>query len=102
MDISLVKDIISPLLGIVLQDNFAALTLTIGKAKLGYGAFIMAIVNFVIMAFILFTIIKVMNSFKKQPEAVEEAPTTKVCPHCMSEINIEAHRCPHCTSELAD
>lgn len=66
-----------------------------------YGAFVTAIINFIIMAFILFLMIKGMNKLmnvgKKQEEA---APTTKKCPYCMSEIPIEAVKCGHCTSEL--
>ncbi len=71
---------------------------------LGYvSAFISAIINFVIIAFVLFLLIKGMNSLmslgKKKEEAPAE-PTTKVCPFCKSEIAIEATRCAHCTSEL--
>ncbi|MBE6727232.1 MAG: large conductance mechanosensitive channel protein MscL [Ruminococcaceae bacterium] len=65
------------------------------------SAFITAVINFIIMAFILFLIVKLFNSLGKigkKPEA-PKAPTTKVCPFCKTEINIEASRCPHCTSE---
>ncbi len=72
---------------------------------LGYvSAFISAIINFIIIAFVLFLLIKGMNSLmsigKKKSEEVPAAPTTKVCPFCKSEIAIEATRCAHCTSEL--
>lgn len=70
--------------------------------SLNYGDFITAIINFLIMALILFIILKLVNKLMtvgKKP-AKEEAPTTKTCPFCMSEISIEATRCPHCTSEL--
>ncbi len=67
-----------------------------------YGAFITAVINFLIMAFILFIMIKTMNKIldigKKEEE--EKAPTTKKCPYCKSEISIEAVKCPHCTSDL--
>jgi large conductance mechanosensitive channel len=71
---------------------------------LGYlSAFISAIINFIIIAFVLFLLIKGMNTLmtlgKKKEEAPAE-PTTKVCPFCKSEIAIEATRCAHCTSEL--
>lgn len=74
--------------------------------KLNYGAFITAIINFVIIALILFLMIKAMNKLmtigrKKEEEKAEE-PTTKTCPYCKSEIAIDATRCPHCTSELED
>ena len=74
---------------------------------LGYlSAFISAIINFIIIAFVLFLLIKGMNTLmtigkKKQEEASVE-PTTKVCPFCKSEIAITATRCAHCTSELKD
>ena len=69
---------------------------------INFGAFITAIINFLIMALVIFLIVKAVNkamSLKKKEEA-EEAPTTKVCPYCQSEIDIKATRCPHCTSEL--
>lgn len=70
---------------------------------LNYGDFVSAIINFLIIAVILFIIIKVMNKLmslgKKKEEPVEEAPTTKICPFCKSEINIEATKCPCCTSD---
>ena len=68
-----------------------------------YGAFITAILNFIIMAFVIFLFVKAINKIaalgKKKEEAVE-AVTTKKCPYCCSEVAIEATRCPHCTSEL--
>ena len=72
--------------------------------SLDYGAFITAIINFLIIAIILFLLIKGMNklmSIGKKEEAPAE-PTTKVCPFCKSEIAIDATRCPHCTSELKE
>lgn len=73
--------------------------------SLNYGAFITAIINFLIIALILFLMIKAMNKLMtmgKKKEEEEEAPTTKTCPFCKSEIAIDATRCPHCTSELSD
>ncbi|MGN0532677.1 MAG: large conductance mechanosensitive channel protein MscL [Eubacterium sp.] len=67
-----------------------------------YGAFISAIINFLIMAFVIFLIVKAVNkamAVGKKPEEAP-APTTKVCPFCKSEINIEAVKCPHCTSDI--
>lgn len=64
-------------------------------------AFIAAVLNFIITAFVLFCVIKVINtasSLKKKPDA-PSAPTTKICPYCKSSIAIDATRCPHCTSE---
>lgn len=99
---SLVEDIINPILGIFGGMNFDRLSVKLmGEATLNYGKFITAIINFLIMAFVIFIIIKLMNGatskFAKKEEA---APTTKKCPFCKSEISIEATRCPHCTSML--
>ena len=68
-----------------------------------YGKFISTVINFLIMAFIVFSMMKVMNGFAdrlKHTEEVAEEKTTKECPFCKSEIAIEATRCPHCTSKL--
>ena len=103
---SLVNDIISPIIGLIAQEDFTALSVRFLGVELKYGAFLMAILNFFIIAIVLFTIVKMMNNLYKigkKKDVAEEAPaapTTKVCPHCCSEIAIEATRCPHCTSEL--
>ena len=101
---SLVNDIISPLIGVLVKMDFNELTATILGVEVKYGAFIMAVVNFLIVALVLFSIIKAMNKaselVKKKEEEAPEAPTTKVCPYCKSEIAIDATRCPNCTSEL--
>lgn len=102
---SLVNDVISPLIGLLFNANFTQLTFKIGDVEVFYGSFITAIVNFIIVAFVLFLVVKGINNAKKltekKPEpAAPAAPTTKVCPFCKSEIAIDATRCPHCTSEL--
>lgn len=106
---SLVEDIINPIIGIFGGMNFDQYKLTLfGEATLNYGEFLTAVINFLIMALVIFAMVKVMNGaaskFAKEEEKVEEekAPTTKVCPYCMSEIAIEASRCPHCTSVLEE
>ena len=71
-----------------------------GAATLNYGLFISAIINFVILALVVFMIVKAMNKLRKPAEEVPEEPTTRICPYCQSEIAIAATRCPHCTSEL--
>ena len=104
---SFVTDIINPILGIFGGMNFSDLKWNIvGDVTLNYGSFITAVINFLIMAAVLFAIIKLMNGFsaklaiKKKEEEEQAAPTTKVCPFCKTEIAIDATRCPHCTSNL--
>lgn len=70
-----------------------------GAATLNYGTFITGLLNFIIMAFVVFLLIKAMNKLRTHNEVPQEA-TTKICPHCKSEIHIDADRCPHCTSKL--
>ena len=77
-----------------------------GAAVLAYGNFISAVINFLIMAIVIFLLVKGINKVhsigKKEEPAEESAPTTKECPFCKSEIAIEATRCPHCTSEIPE
>lgn len=107
---SLVEDIMMPVLGIILNGiDFQTLGYTFKNpisgqdVTLAYGKFISALFNFIIMAFVIFCFIKLVNkvaSAVKKPQ--EEVPTTKVCPFCKSEIDIEATKCPHCTSDLEE
>lgn len=119
---SLVADVIMPPIGMALgKVNFNDLYVQLNKAAvsipdgaslavareqgavvLAYGAFLMTIINFLIVAFFVFLLVKGLNKLRemsKKDEAATE-PTSKVCPFCKSEINIEASRCPHCTSKL--
>ena len=121
---SLINDLVMPFIGLLtggvnFADQFAILTLPegveaaqvtsaavateLGVTIFNYGAFITAVINFLIMAFIVFLLVRGINRLaglkKKAPEP-EAAPTTKICPYCHMEIAIEATRCPHCTSEL--
>lgn len=101
---SLVNDVISPLIGLVANTDLSYMVATVGDVEIRYGAFITAIINFIIMAIIIFLLVKGMNALaglgKKKKEEVPAAPTKKTCPYCKSEIAIDATRCPHCTSEL--
>ncbi|MCD7921329.1 MAG: large conductance mechanosensitive channel protein MscL [Clostridiales bacterium] len=116
---SLVDDIINPFLGLftghidfsnlfVSLDGEQYATLeaaeSAGAAVIKYGSFISNVINFIIMALVVFLIVKVINTMRtkmeKKPE--EAAPTTKNCPYCQSEISIQATRCPNCTSQLMD
>ena len=120
---SLVNDIVSPVIslatkGINFADKFIVLTMdevsfkTIeaakeaGYATLNYGSFITAVINFLIMATVIFLLVKGINKIsdmgKKKEEEAPAAPTTKTCPYCKSEIAIEAVKCPNCTSDLPE
>ena len=99
---SLVDDLLSPLLGLLVRVNFSDLKVSVLGATFAYGNFIMAVINF-LLAFVLFLIIRAMNRISLLGKKEEEAkPTTKECPFCKSEIAIEATRCPNCTSHLEE
>lgn len=71
-----------------------------GAVTLNYGNFINTIITFLIVAWAVFLVVKAVNRLKREEEAPPEEPTTKECPHCLSEIPIKASRCAQCTSEL--
>lgn len=97
---SLVNDVLTPLIGLAMGGvNFSSLAVTIGEASIMYGAFIQAIIDFIIIAFVIFLIVRAMNRMKG-PAPAPAAPTTKDCPHCFTAIPIKATRCPNCTSQL--
>jgi large conductance mechanosensitive channel len=110
---SFVNDVLMPPLGILMggadfTNKFMTLkgeafaTLDAAKAAgavtVNYGLFLNTIIDFVIIAFAIFIVIKQINRLKKQPEALP--PNTRDCPYCLSAIPIKASRCGHCTSEL--
>ncbi len=99
---SLVNDIINPILGLFGGLNFDQLHLNLlGEVTLNYGSFISAVINFLIMAFIVFLLVQGVNAIEnaiRKPKPA--APTTKICPYCKTEIAVDATRCPNCTSEL--
>lgn len=99
---SLVDNILSPVIGLLTKGNFDGLAVDFFGVTLKYGSFIMAVINFLIVAFVLFVIIKAMNKAKSlgQKQEEEAEPEVKECPYCMSEIHVKATRCPHCTSQL--
>jgi large conductance mechanosensitive channel len=116
---SLVNDIIMPPIGRILSNvDFANLYINLsggsygsleeakaaGAATINYGAFINTVINFLIIAFVVFLIVKQFNRLVRQQKKEEAlpAPTTKECPYCLSTIPIKATRCAHCTSQLEE
>lgn len=117
---SLVNDMIMPLLSLLTgRIDFTTLFIALdGKhydklvdaeaanaAVFKYGSFISGIIDFLIMAFVVFILVKQLNklrNFKQKNVTVQQVATTKTCPYCYSELNINATRCPHCTSVLED
>ncbi len=112
---SLVKDVIMPPIGKLLGGvDFSNLFVTLGAgsfptlkaaqdagaATLNYGVFINAVINFVIIAFALFVVVRVMNQLRRQEAAAPPPPTSKLCPQCQMEIPLKAMRCGHCTSNV--
>ena len=110
---SFVNDIVMPPLGMLLGNvDFSKLFIDLsgqghatleaakaaGAATLNYGVFINAIIDFLIVALVMFVIIKKMNKMRKPAPAA--APTTKECPYCLSTVPLKAVRCPNCTSEI--
>ncbi len=115
---SLVDDVIMPPIGLLLgKVDFSSLFISLGgahyasiaaakaagAATLNYGTFINTVVNFVIVAFAVFLLVKQINKVtaKFSPGQAPPSPTTKECPYCISTIALKATRCPHCTATLA-
>ncbi len=110
---SAVNDVIMPPIGLILgKVDFSQLFIALdgnhydslkdaGKAPvIAYGKFLNTVVNFLIVAFVVFIVVQWANKMKKPAPVVETVPTTKECPFCASSIPIKAVRCPLCTSEL--
>jgi len=95
---SFVNDLIMPLIGLLLGGiSFTDLAITVGGAVIKWGAFVQSIIDFIIIAFVIFLLVRAMNRLKRQPPAT---PTTKECQYCSTTIPLKATRCPNCTSEL--
>lgn len=112
---SLVNDIFMPLLGVITGGiNFGGLFYALdgqkyasieaakeaGVGTLNYGAFIQYVINFILIAFCMFLVVRLMNKLKKPEPAPAPAKPKRICPFCKSEIADDATRCPHCTSML--
>jgi large conductance mechanosensitive channel len=101
---SFVSDVLTPLLGLVGVPDFSTLAITAGKATISYGLFLNALITFVLVAAaIFFFVVKPMNALAARRAAKEpgEAPTTKPCPFCATDIPMGATRCPHRTRQLS-
>lgn len=95
---SLVNDMLMPLIGLVMGGvSFADLAIVVGGAEVRWGAFVQSIVDFVIIAFVIFLLIRAINRQRREEPTT---PTTKECPHCFTTIPLKAARCPNCTSQL--
>ena len=112
---SLVKDIIMPPIGFILgKVDFASLYIDLsgkgyatladaqkgGAPTINYGAFINTVIDFVIVGFVLFLLIRAVNRMNAKPTPAPAAPSAKDCPFCFSSIPAKATRCPNCTSQL--
>ena len=111
---SLVDDVVMPLLSVITGGtDFTAWSITLVEADeaaekaavmLNYGNFISAVINFLLMAFVIFTFVRTINELTAKiapkKEEAPAAPTTKKCPYCLSEIPLEATKCAHCTSDV--
>ena len=116
---SFVADVIMPPIGLLLGNaDFSNLFLVLkggkvagpyaslaaakaaGAVSMNIGVFINTVINFIIVGFAIFLLIRNVNQMKRKEQAPPHVPTTKDCPHCFTAIPIKATRCPHCTSEL--
>jgi len=103
---SLVDDVIMPVISLLTGGiDFSSLCVVLGEgenaATLNYGAFIASIINFLLIALVIFCLVRALNKLAVKKEETP-APTTKICPRCQETISIKATRCPHCTSEIEE
>ena len=114
---SFVNDIVMPPIGLLLgKVDFSNLFINLsgkpyvsleeaqaaGAATINYGVFLNTVLDFIIVAFVVFLIVRQVNRMKREPEAPPAEPTTRECPYCLSTIPLKATRCPYCTSEVFD
>jgi large conductance mechanosensitive channel len=112
---SLVNDIIMPPIGLLLgRVDFSTLYLNLtgghfdsldqaeaaGAVTINYGVFVNTLIDFLIVAFVIFLLVRQINRLTAKPAPAPAAPATKECPFCLSTIPIKATRCPHCTSQV--
>ena len=98
---SLTDNVLSPIIGLFTRQNFDSLELSVLGTTLRYGAFITSVINFIIMAFVVFILVRSMNKLlnvgEKKPEPAAPA---RLCPYCKTALHPEATRCPACTSQV--
>lgn len=114
---SVVNDMIMPIIGLLIgKVDFTNLFISLdgtkylslaaakeaGAATLNYGVFINTVIEFLIISFSIFIVIRQLNKFNKKEIEEESKPSTKACPYCYTEINLKATRCPNCTSEISE
>ncbi len=112
---SLVNDVVMPPIGLLLGGvDFSSLFLSLngqvyaslaeaqqaGAPTLNYGVFFNTVINFLIVAFVIFVVIRQISALKRKPEPAPAVPTTKECPFCFSTVSLKATRCPNCTSQI--
>jgi large conductance mechanosensitive channel len=112
---SLINDVLMPPIGLLLgKVDFAGLYINLsgkpfeslaaakaaGAATINYGLFLNTFLEFLIVAFSVFLLVKWINALRRRPAAVSAVPTTKECPYCLSAVALKAVRCPFCTSEF--
>jgi large conductance mechanosensitive channel len=112
---SFVNDILMPPIGLLLGNvDFSNLFINLsgqpygsleeaqaaGAATINYGLFINTVLDFIIVAFVIFLLVRQVNRMRREREAPPAEPTTRECPYCLSTVPLKATRCPHCTSEL--
>ncbi len=97
----LVEGIINPIIGALTSGvNLKELSVNFLGVNLQFGLLVDAFIKFLLIAFFMFLIIRSVNRMRRKEEITE--PTTKVCPYCKSEVDLEATRCPNCTSQLTE
>jgi large conductance mechanosensitive channel len=98
---SLTDNLLSPIIGLFTRQNFDTLQLSVLGITLRYGAFITSVINFIIMAFVVFLLVRSMNKLLSLGEHKKEPPVpARLCPYCKTTLHPEATRCPACTSDL--
>lgn len=112
---SMVNDVLMPPIGLVMGGaDFTDLFINLGDGAyptlaeaqeagapvIAYGAFLNRVIDFLIVAFVIFLVVKQMNRLKRREEAPPPEPTEKACPYCATQIPVAATKCPHCTSQL--